>query len=65
MWMGLATQAAKDEAEKFANRRRVERNSETIGNIVIKQSAQRDRQARRDEVRWQEMRREWGGRYYQ
>jgi hypothetical protein len=64
MWYGLCTQSAKDEAEAFANRRRVERNSETIGNIVIKQSFQRDRQAKHDEARWKEMKRSWGGRLY-
>jgi len=64
MWMGLATQAAKDEAEAFANRRRVERNSEAIGNIVIKQSVERARQAEQDEARWKEMKREWGRNFF-
>ena len=59
MWYGLATQAAKDEAEQFANQNRVERNSETIGNIVIRQSVKRAEQAAKDEALWKQMKREF------
>jgi len=59
MWYGLATQAAKDEAEKFSNDQKVIRNAETIGNIVIRQSVKRAEQAAKDEALWKQMKREF------
>jgi len=59
MWYGLCTQAAKDEAETFANRNRVRQNAKTIGNIVIRQSVKRAEQSEKDEALWKQMKREF------
>ena len=59
MWIGLATQQAKTEAEHFSNEQNIRRNAESIGNRIIQQAAKRAKQAAKDEALWKQMKREF------
>ena len=59
MWIGLATQQAKTEAEHFSNEQNIQRNAEAIGNQVILQAAKRAKQDTQDEALWKQMRKEF------
>ena len=64
MWYGLATQAAKDEAEAFSNRRNNKRLAERLAGYAAKAAIDKARQAAKDEATWKEMKRSWGRSFF-
>ena len=59
MWIGLATQQAKTEAEHFSNEQNIRRNAEAIGNRVAIQAVNQAEQIKKDEALWKQMRKEF------